>query len=222
MDIRFLKFPLHCSAQRTTDDNTLLTSVIETNIYKGESTNMNSTWAAIYLEFVEWCDTKYMFSHSHKNQDYWLQEFSEDVFSYTEYLLILSVPTEPISSMMWKVPDLMGTIKHMDKYRDGKLGRVYVSSRHTATNRSIVSFKRCIICMFRKTDNSIYSQTVRDRHFISALHNQAGFPLQPTILIVLISSIRIHHKPENVTKFKHEHSHRADIMYVTITYYTVI
>jgi hypothetical protein len=44
--------------------------VTETNIYKGESKSMHSTWAAIYLEFVEWCDTKYMFSHRHKNQEY--------------------------------------------------------------------------------------------------------------------------------------------------------
>jgi len=34
--------------------------VTETNIYKGESKNMYTTWAAIYVEFVEWCDTKYV------------------------------------------------------------------------------------------------------------------------------------------------------------------
>jgi hypothetical protein len=44
----------------------------------------------------------------------------------------------------------------------------------------------------------------------------------PRILIVLISSIRIHQKLQNVTKFKREHSQSTGIMYVTITYYAVI
>lgn len=92
--------------------------VTETNIHKGESKNMHYTWAAIYLEFVERCDTKYMFSHRHKNQDYWLQEFSEDVFSYTEFLLILSVP-------MWvhQLHDMKGPRPHGNNQTYGQLYR---------------------------------------------------------------------------------------------------
>jgi hypothetical protein len=99
-----------------------------------------------------------------------------------------------------KVPDLKETTKHVVKYTDGKLGRVYLSSRHTATNRSKVSFKRCMKLMFWKTENLIYSYTLRAGHFNSTLHNHAGFPLQPTILLVLASAIRMNHKLQNVTK----------------------
>jgi hypothetical protein len=88
------------------------------------------------------------------------------------HLLVFHLPNQTRVQMhrwkVWKSVSVKQT--HCNKQEYSKLQKIY--------NMLVL-----------KTENSIYSETATDRHFNSALHSHAGLPVQPTILLELISAI---------------------------------